>query len=344
MTNRPVFPGRRGFTMIEAIVVLFVIAILVALLLPAVQESREAARRTQCKNNLKQIGLALHNYHDTYQRFAPGFVLDTDGPYLGWGWSTSILPYIDCSPYYGSLNFNNGLQREYTRSELHPLMPVYRCPSEQGSPRVEHVSVVTTPVHDGEVTPGTVDAVSTFSRTNYFGVAGYLQATSGGIMPDFSGEPPTGDVHLNRGSLGNPGTTVSTGHRYCEQENFQGMFGQNSRVQILDIKDGTSNVMMVGERYSPRTSSLSSIGHGTWLGVPDCTSAAGLARVLGDTSLKLNSGFSALTQTTGFGSQHVAGSHFLMADGAVRFFSQTINLRVYRDASTIDDGGPGCDF
>jgi prepilin-type N-terminal cleavage/methylation domain-containing protein/prepilin-type processing-associated H-X9-DG protein len=344
MTTRPVSHGRRGFTLIEAIVVVFIIAILVALLLPAVQESREAARRTQCKNNIKQMGLALHNYLEVSSTFPPGYVLDTNGVYLGWGWSSFVLPYIDCSPYYNRINFSGGLQNEYSRSDLHPVMAVYRCPSEKGSSHVEHAYVVTTNVLEGIVTPGTVDAAKTFSRTNYFGVVGYLQADAGGIEHHASGEPPASEPHVNAGSLGHHGTNPSPGHRYCDQQNFQGVFGQNSRIKILDIKDGTSNVILVGERYSPAKSAIGSIGHGTWLGVPDCTTSAGLSMSLGDTSVKLNSGVPALIQVTGFGSYHTGGTHFLMADGSVRFVSQNIEIGLYRDLSTINDGHQTIDF
>ncbi|MFG0295400.1 MAG: DUF1559 domain-containing protein, partial [Maioricimonas sp. JB045] len=105
---------RRGFTLIELLVVIAIIAILVALLLPAVQQAREAARRSQCKNNLKQIGLALHNYHDTHGSFPPGYIARyvsaTDpasaetGP--GFAWGTMILPFLDQSPTYNQLNFS----------------------------------------------------------------------------------------------------------------------------------------------------------------------------------------------------------------------------------------------
>ena len=96
---------RRGFTLIELLVVIAIIAVLIALLLPAVQQARESARRTQCKNNLKQLGLALHNYHDTHNFFPPGNVASQVG---GWGpsWWIFILPYIDQAPVYSSLTFD----------------------------------------------------------------------------------------------------------------------------------------------------------------------------------------------------------------------------------------------
>src|SRR6188472_2033110 len=111
--------SRRGFTLIELLVVIAVIAVLIALLLPAVQQAREAARRTQCKNNLKQLGLALHNFHDTYSRFPPGCMPDLSGAQTdpganatvqaSWGssWKVHILPYVDQAPMYTNWVFQS---------------------------------------------------------------------------------------------------------------------------------------------------------------------------------------------------------------------------------------------
>lgn len=121
--------GRKAFTLIELLVVIAIIAILVALLLPAVQQAREAARRSQCKNNLKQIGLALHNYHDTLRVFPPGQV------FRGWAWSAFILPYMDQEPLYAKIDFNYEIgiaagvpiaNTEVVQTSL----PAFRCPSD----------------------------------------------------------------------------------------------------------------------------------------------------------------------------------------------------------------------
>lgn len=106
---------------------------------------------------------------------------------------------------------------------------------------------------------------------------------------------------------------------------------------MKEIKDGTSNTLMLGERYVPANSNLGSIGHGAWIGVPDCTRASGLAMSLGDTSIRMNSGAYSRAETTGFGSAHRGGAHFMFADGSVHFLSQQIDLPIYRDQSTIDD-------
>ena len=108
---------RRGFTLIELLVVIAIIAVLIALLLPAVQAAREAARRAQCSNNLKQIGLAMHNYHSSNDKFPQGmsqsaFALNYAGGYSGWGeWSAQaeMLPYLEQAPVYSAINFCFGM-------------------------------------------------------------------------------------------------------------------------------------------------------------------------------------------------------------------------------------------
>lgn len=126
----------RGFTLIELLVVIAIIAILIALLLPAVQQAREAARRTQCKNNLKQIGLALHNYHDVHLAFPPGFVwTTTDAEDNHWAWSTFILPFIDQAPLFAVLNPGPTTATQALTTNLSALQtpfPAFRCPSATG--------------------------------------------------------------------------------------------------------------------------------------------------------------------------------------------------------------------
>ena len=151
--------NRSGSTRAEVLVVLGILALLAAFLLPAVQESRVSARRTQCKNQLKQLGLALHNYHDTFlTTMPPGYIYHTQAavPELeegvpfsnGWGWTTMLNPYLDASPLYNTLtketsnpNFFGGLTSSTGLQSpsigcLESVIPSLRCPSDLGSATV----------------------------------------------------------------------------------------------------------------------------------------------------------------------------------------------------------------
>ena len=337
---------RRGATTVEALVVTGMIALFCAVMVPAIQSSRQNARLNQCKDRLKQIGLALHNYHETFATFPPGFVMGGNAVYHGWSGSLFIVPFIDSNPFYNRIQFQNGLQSEYLRSELHPHLTLFRCPSDGGSEVVSSVAIVTSPVVDWTVTPASVRMKNTFARSNFFGSAGYLHDYAGGIE---AGDPATStstDVNINKGSLGTPATKYSLFHEYVDQENFGGVFGQNSRVRISDILDGTSNTMMAGERYTPRANSNGQqvVGDGGWLAVPDPTTAAGLAMALGDTSIDIKLNING-QPTTGFGSSHYGGANLLFCDGAVRTVGAKIDPRVYRGLSGINDGLPkSCGF
>lgn len=127
---------RAGFTLIELLVVIAIIAILVALLLPAVQQAREAARRSSCKNNMKQLGLALHNYHDTYTVFPPAWVNGTGTLAIttSYGWSTFILPYVEQAALYDQIAPNGRTMAAANTNSLNTLIPAYSCPSDTGAP------------------------------------------------------------------------------------------------------------------------------------------------------------------------------------------------------------------
>lgn len=165
--NPTVRPDRRassGFTLIELLVVIAIIAILIALLLPAVQQAREAARRTQCKNHLKQFGLAMHNYHDTHKRFPPASVkggvgANQDSPY-GWTWTMMLLPYVDQAPLYNQIGVGQGPNipstnlanaNDYTTATAGSIeklftttIPMFLCPSASGANVNKHEKMLGT--------------------------------------------------------------------------------------------------------------------------------------------------------------------------------------------------------
>lgn len=130
---------RTAFTLIELLVVIAIIAVLIALLLPAVQQAREAARRTQCKSNLKQIGVALHNYVDQHKLLPPGYVSsftstgDDLGP--GWGWPAMLMPQLDQTPAYQSINFSLGIESPANAAIRQKTFSVFLCPSDDAQPQ-----------------------------------------------------------------------------------------------------------------------------------------------------------------------------------------------------------------
>ena len=374
---------RRAFTLIELLVVIAIIAVLIALLLPAVQQAREAARRTQCKNQLKQLGLALHNYHDTFiTTMPPGYIYRSDSnsataaPALnnGWGWETMILPYIDQGPLYntfaagtGSPNLTYGLQHASLPSatlfpnpgSIETVIPSQRCPSDPG---LATVSMTTSPT--GAYIRGPL------GRSNYVGVAGsrfflavnnasppvvnYYDACSGTypptptqptllVTPPGAGTPVLGAINngctFTAPPQYTPGTTLAS--------NLGGTFGANSKVGIRDMTDGTSNCIMVGERYTPANPTPLSapvMGDAMWAGVATPTSEW---NTLGETSWKVNQNFTAAyarPPTSGFGSMHTGGAQFLMGDGAVRFLSESLDMTTYRHLSRVGDGNLLGDF
>jgi len=305
----------RGFTLIELLVVIAIIAILIALLLPAVQQAREAARRTQCKNNMKQIGLAVHNYHDTFLLFPPGNT--TCAPGLGYaGWIATpgltghslfagILPYVDQAPLYNTLNWSVlGVDYDNTSgvathaTAIKTVLPAYLCPSSPTGSLITYNLCI--------------QAV-----THYVGIAGTT-----------------------------PSATAAT----------SGTFFKNSSVKIAKMTDGTSNVMMVGE-YSGLAKGTSAataqtltdaINHRTgtaWYGGYDDGSATLIMGAYKTVVYAPNIVHgTAPTFNQSLKSQHVGGIHALMADGAVRFISENINLNTLYYISDVADGNVVSDF
>ncbi len=128
---------RRGFTLIELLVVIAIIAVLVAILLPAVQQAREAARASQCRNNLKQLGIALHNYHEVAFQFPPMFYWDPAGNAPSWGWTVSLLPYVELPGTYNILTpdtvtLAQAMADPTRRAVAQKRIAVYRCPTDNG--------------------------------------------------------------------------------------------------------------------------------------------------------------------------------------------------------------------
>ena len=289
---------RRGFTLIELLVVIAIIAILIALLLPAVQQAREAARRSQCKNNLKQIGLALHNYHDVNGKFPQGWVwpagLANADPREVWTWSVFVLPYMDQAPMYENLlvsnSFLTGAQGGgITRGHAKTVLDAFMCPSDVG-PVIGRAP--------GNSRTGPHNDYRDSAKSNYMG--------SWGLSRD-------GDCHARLRFWG---------------EGHNGLFGRTRCVAFRDITDGTSNTFAVGECAAIKRTNGQGIRPGHWAGMRRGSNNRRKATIRW-TGRPLNFQNNNRNQMEeAFNSFHTGGAQFLLCDGAVRFISENIDSQV----------------
>ncbi|WP_417380462.1 DUF1559 domain-containing protein [Gimesia sp.] len=307
---------KRGFTLIELLVVIAIIAILIALLLPAVQQAREAARRSQCKNNMKQFGLAMHNYHDAHGTFPPGYITKTpcsssavwsacnQGELGIYSWGTFVLPYIDQAPLYnllnaGSVTLDQNLANATVRQSLQQPISVFLCPSDPGPNLNDYVSASNN--YNFTVTDGS--ATYQIARSDYVMVANAWDSTT----------PP---VYA---------TQYGPAH---------GIGFANSSIRFRDILDGSSNTILVGERAYVYKSN-NKVGGANALGfsASNNTQSSSYARkgngmaVIGLTYNGINAIAGAEHDVRGFSSNHVGGAHFVFCDGSVHFVSENIDYK-----------------
>jgi prepilin-type N-terminal cleavage/methylation domain-containing protein len=308
----------RGFTLVELLVVIAIIGVLVALLLPAVQAAREAARRSSCSNNLKQIGLGLQNYHDVILSFPPGYIDSPVASQEQWGWSALMLPYMEQGPLHERLGVNRGTLHQRLTVDGALVVPaaetalkVFICPSDSGynGPGFihnnRHFNDGVGFVASGQPTPFWPGV------SNYMGVAGHrdLGTGSGGL-------PNTGILF---------GSCIRTPSNTCPRN-------IGDPVKMADVLDGTSNTFAVGERDTKNCRS------GTWLGVRNAAGSGtrGVHVVMGHARPRLNQPVPppssnppwSMAKTgcgEGFSSLHPGGALFVAVDGSVKFVSQTIN-------------------
>jgi prepilin-type N-terminal cleavage/methylation domain-containing protein/prepilin-type processing-associated H-X9-DG protein len=292
----------RGFTLVELLVVIAIIGILIALLLPAVQAAREAARRAQCSNNLKQIGLALHLYHDVHRTLPAAWVgVDPNVPWrpyasgpTGWGWAAVILPFLEqANVEKNFIDYRRWMTDDSHQQVRQFKLAIYRCPSDIGKDHFDLHELA----HDHDTGGGHSDEDLELATSNYVGNFG----------PD--------DLHTC--------SSLPIGTQ-CRS---RGAFFHNSFLRLSEVTDGLSQTIFVGERASDR-------GYATWVGTPpgdECYPAM----ILASSEVKLNYRGQ---HAHGFSSFHPGGANFLLGDGSVRFLSETIEMSVFQWLSTRSGG------
>lgn len=290
----------RGFTLVELLVVIAIIGVLVALLLPAVQAAREAARASQCKNHLRQLGIATHQYHDIMGRLPAGWLANKPEGIPGWGWSPALFPYLE----QANLS-ENGIRRQVAIADRSnqearetPIAVLF-CPSDPhpkvatifggGEEDDEHEEEG----HDHDHDHGTARNIETsgapllrIARTNYVGVFG---------ISEVADAPGAGE----------------------------GVFYFQSRTRFAEITDGLSNTVIVGERSAK-------LGNSVWAGVVQGANAA-MARVVGIADHPPNHPDHHFDDFTSF---HPGGVHFAFGDGSVQRLNDSINMGVYQALCT----------
>ncbi len=324
------FRTRSAFTLIELLVVIAIIAILIGLLLPAVQKVREAAARAKCQNNLKQLMLAVHGYHDANNRLPPACnrlqIQDTGGVAPGaLFWSYYILPYIEQNAIYDSMpttmppNFSNASVMNAVQASI----STYRCPSST----------------DQETYNVTENGVNIPAR----------RGVSYGVVLSGSIGNPTTPTGARNGSAenhndlddGSSGGTGVHGPRLSHAR-FDGVFNQGSEGTMTTISDGTSNTVGIGERYrmsaitGNSASATSQVGY--WQ-IASASSQNGHAQFAGSIGIPINTKSTSNTiQWAGFSSRHTGGANFAMMDGSIRFLRDSTPDDTRRALGTARSG------
>ena len=308
---------RRGFTLVELLVVIAIIGILIALLLPAVQAAREAARRMQCSNNLKQIGLAMHNYHTTHSAlpFASGCCYSGSYPSPFATWAAMILPFLEQQPLYDTFDFRRPLVDPVNEQAVKTVVSAYICPSDPqgGEPLIGgRFQAYQNP-------PG--------SMALWYPVSmgptcdGHSASTGCVFCPEPKNASTDPDsfccVGWTLGSAAPPG-------------GFAGMFGRyHKSIRFRDVLDGLSNTLMAGETL-PKHCIFNGAYH---MNFP-----------MAGTTIPINIMESDEGQdgrwfrTCGFKSRHPGGANFVMGDGSVQFLAETVDYRLFNALGSRDGG------
>jgi len=356
MNSHHSFRPRSGFTLVELLVVIAIIGILIGMLLPAVQQVREAARSKSCANNLRQLGLAMQNYEGAFGVFPPGFSSTPSrdgtapaGVHIdsvtwnaapGWGWAAHLLPFIEGSNIHDQIDFDQPIWAARHSEVVQSQPSVFLCPTSSGDDQPFNV------VDDAE-NPYSLDgsAPIVLGRSHY--VASHGQESAWG--PE-AGADVSGEVFTNIYSS----TTKKININGDVSRVADGPFYRNSKTKISEVKDGTTNSIFLGE-HSSRLSDK------TWVGVvpgatvhpkfsspengPDGAATLVLYH-MGPSGGELDiTGFPIIHPvnfpTFHVGqmySEHSGGGNVCMGDGSVHFISETVDLITWAELSSINEG------
>ena len=349
---------RRAFTLIELLVVIAIIGVLVSLLLPSVQQAREAARRARCQNNLKQIGLALHNYHETHGGFPAGYVsqpvsspsqavaagADPDfwnaGP--GWAWSAMLLPHLERANVASSLS-DGAVWDASNASLVASTLPVFLCPSVPGDslPLVVRDEVGDPlPIGGREIRLG---------RSHY--LASHGQESCWGLECGRLGSSGDGNVVFTNIDRGTTRPVTINGSAAAVAD---GPFYRNSFTRLRDVLDGSSNTIFVGEHsQSLSDKAWAGVVPGAWVhprkSTPDNGPDAAATLVLGHAGPsggELDITGAPIIHPVNFPALHVGqmvsdhpgGGHVLYGDGHVAFLGESVDMVLFAKQSSIAEG------
>jgi prepilin-type N-terminal cleavage/methylation domain-containing protein/prepilin-type processing-associated H-X9-DG protein len=319
------FPSRRSaFTLIELLVVIAIIAILIGLLLPAIQKVREASARAKCQNNLKQLGLALHQFHDAYGGFPKAGKLTSQ-----LSWHVFILPFIEQGNLYNQFDLSpgsfDGVNGTGPNKNIYAQNPIatFLCPSSSApTMQLGGANNVDTPeMINGSIAPYT---------THYYGVMGPVGTN-----------PATGQAYNfdNSGASAGYGGFSKQGIFIRDTVSPNPNTGPDPGVRLTDVTDGSANTLLLGEM------SWVNITTGTryrsWVRGCDTTPVCAGARNVVNA---INSPSIATYMDISFGSMHPNGANFAMADGSVRFIDENIALATYYTLASYNGGEATPDY
>lgn len=339
--------SRSGFTLIELLVVIAIIAVLISLLLPAVQSAREAARRAQCVNNLKQIGLAIHNYESSFSIFPPGAM--STAPSQGWGawsnngvtWRVLILPQMEGNNNYNAFNFSlqEGQQGDSCLTVWVATFPAFLCPSDgdhDNGFRPLNVANGQYPMFN----PPSANKVPIVNYNMSFGdnyAIGNL--ANGGVNP---WETPCSGPIAGQPQIGHPGfwgTTFDCAITATGAGRMRGFsdYRTMNTATIASVTDGLSNTILVGEALPAEDANnefwtATSAGSGTTL--PINLSTKNPTGGFGTSDFTSRISYAA----RGFKSRHPGGANFLFADGSVKFLKASIGKATYAALGSRNGG------